>query len=742
MLDNIREIEEMEKEIIAMIDNNIERYLKANPHSNLGNYGYSGKLSDDLFYKILYYSNEKAEKNEEQIDDWFEKGNNVAIVTGYMGCGKTTFINHYLWKKKKQEKKIILFDLEKINKNTELDIFVNKFGMQLYEMFKVKDKNFRSVLKNLYDRNFDFFDMYEDDDKLDTFISNYCTESTCENVRKQNAENKSRILKLDIESMFSLLILFVLCEQIIEKKSQEYLICFDNLDVAYEGKSLEKFYAGFLNSIANWEQGLPQFSYPEETITNHELYNELKFLFCMRETSKAKVTAYFKKKITSFVKPFDITEIYDKAEIIGKRVDLLERHKEDVEREVLLNGEIINEILNDHYIKLNIFPLFNHDYRSCIGNIVSLCCDEENKDMINDYLKLNNANIRPKVIKYAKYGARGILFRLIFDSFKSEGYFDKISIFDLENTTHKEQFSIPRMILTYVSNVQTNNGRVTPGIGVNNTPVALNRIYEAFEGIISPDLITECIINMYDLRNTNWNHLITFDTLRGDDVEHIRKELKNYKSKLSNYEYSKVLITCSGTVYLSTMATHFEFFACRTWGSIGNPLFLSANSLRDETGRFGFEDIVEKIFIHVKECCARIKNFDMEKFLSKYDCADKYANYLDSEYVYKDRKEKTGRIVKQFHGEKIIHTHISYLDAYRLYLLNSDEIEEVLKPVVSRTIIGYIQRYIDIFDNKKVVYSDQSLRIVENYQKAIQKIEGTNYTDRETEISLEAGLAL
>ena len=75
-------------------------------------------------------------------------------------------------------------------------------------------------------------------------------------------------------------------------------------------------------------------------------------------------------------------------------------------------------------------------------------------------------------------------------------------------------------------------------------------------------------------------------------------------------------------------------------------------------------------------------------------------------------------------------------------MLNSDEIEEVLKPVVSRTIIGYIQRYIDIFDNKKVVYSDQSLRIVENYQKAIQKIEGTNYTDRETEISLEAGLAL
>lgn len=740
---SIEELEKMEKQIIAMIDNNIERYLKASPHSNLGNYGYSGKLSEDLFFDVLYCSDEKAEKSEHKIDEWFQNGNNVAIITGYMGCGKTTFINHYLWRKKKQqEKKILLFDLEKINKNTNLDIFVNKFGMQLYDMYKNKDRRFRNALINFYNKNFDFFDMYEDDDKLDTFISNYCREAEDEQIRKKNIQNKSLLLKLDIESMFSLLILFVLCEQIVEKNNRDYLICFDNLDVAYEGKSLENFYAGFLNSIANWENGFPMFSYPDEVITEHELYNEFKFLFCMRETSKAKITAYFKKKITSFVMPFDITEIFDKAEIIKKRVDLLERYKEDVGQEVLYNGVIINEIMNDNYIKSNIFPLFNHDYRSCIGNIVSLCCDEENNDKINDYLKLHNVNINSRFTKYAKYGARGILFRLIFDSFKSEGYFDKISIYDLENTLHKEQFSMPRIILTYISNVQTNNGRITSGIGVDNTPVALNRVYEAFEDIICPELITDIIINMYDLRNTNWNHLITFDTLRGDDVEHIREELKNYKEKITNYEYSKVLITCSGTVYLNTMVTHFEFFASRTWGKMGSPLFSSANLLRDENDRFAFEDIIEKVFINVKDCCIRIKNFDMENFLSKYDSGDKYTSYLDSEYVYKDRKEKTGRIVKQFHGEKIIHTHISYLDAYRMYLLNSNEIDETLKSLVSERIMKYIQKYIDIFDNKKVIYSDQSLRIIENYQKAIQKIKGTNYMDYETEISLESGLSL
>lgn len=734
-----KEIIRMEKEVIGLIDNNIERYLKANPHADLGNYSYGDKLTDDLFYNILYYSDKRAEKLEKDLDEWFMKGNNVAIILGYMGCGKTTFVNHYLWRKKRINDKVIVFDLEKKNVKTKTDIFINKLGLELYSLLKEKDNSFRKVFYKLYDDNYDFFDNCEPDDTLQEFVVCYCAETNL-NKREQGVQIKKALLKLRIESMFSVLFLYLIAIQVIDGKGVDYLLCFDNLDVAYEGKSLQLFYEGFLNAITNWERGLPNLEYPIDVIGKRDLYNNMNFIFSMRETSKSKVTAYFRKEITGFVKPFNLTEVYDKAAVIRKRVALLKRYKEFVEPNVLRKCELIDKILNDSYIKANIFPLFNHDYRSCINNIVMICDDSASEELIQDFLDLNSIYMNDFEIQYSRYGARGILFRLIFNVFKAEGYYEKISIYSFDNVTHKEQFSIPRMILTFVSNIQTNDGKIAISIGGTNTPVALNRIFEAFRGIIDADVIVNCIINMYELRNTSWNHLITFDTLKGNDVDDIREELQNYNSGKKNSEYSTVLITCGGNAYLSTMATHFEFFASRIWGSSYAPLFAKRNLVRDKKGKFVFQIIIEKVHATVKNCCNRIRTFDTEKFLSKYE-ENIYINYADSDYVYKDRKEKDGqiKIIKQFHGEKIIHTHISYLDAYRLYLLNTDIVEEKDKPLINQIIVDFIKNYIDIIDTKKVIFSDSTLLIVEKYQKAIEKIEGSNYADNRTAISVEEG---
>lgn len=740
---NQEDIVKMEKEVINMIDNNIERYLKANPHSDLGNYSYSDKLTKKLFYNVLYFSDQKAEEAEKELEQWFNMGNNVAIILGYMGCGKTTFVNYYLWKKEKINKEVILFDFEKMNVDAAGDIVANKLGMHLYVCLKDKEKNYKDVLYKLYDDNYDFFDTCEKDNCLDEFMNYYCSAQGV-NKRTENAIIKNKLLNMRIESLFNILGLVILGNQSWKNCGRDHIICFDNLDVAYEGKSLEIFYAGFLNFITNWERGLPKFKYAVESIGKCELYKNMKFVFCMRETSKAKVTAYFKKEITGFVRPINLTEVYDKAAIIKKRVDLLKKYNYKVGENILKRGENIEKILDDSYNKLNIIPLFNHDYRSCINNIVMICCNPKNFRMVENYLQLNSSKLEFLEIQYGKYGARGILFRLIFNVFKEEQYYDKISLFNFESITHKEQFSIPRMILTYVSNIQTNSGRVGLSIGGSNTPVALNRIFDAFQGIIDADIIVNCIITMYELRETSWNHLITFDTLRGDSVEHIRIELQNYKENKKSIEYSTVLVTCGGNVYLSTMATHFEFFASRIWGSDSEPLFSKKNFVQDEDGNFPFEQIIEKVYENVKNCCNRIRKFDIEKLLPKFQGNNIYANYADSEYVYKDRKEKDGevKIIKQFHGEKIIHTHIGYIDAFRMYLLNSNEIEEDLKPRVNEKLIEFIKKYIEIIDQKKVIFSDTTIRIVTSYQKAIEKIEGSKYRDRQTAVSVEAGLNL
>lgn len=317
-----KEIIRMEKEVIGLIDNNIERYLKADPHADLGNYSYGDKLTDDLFYNILYYSDKRAEKLEKDLDEWFMKGNNVAIILGYMGCGKTTFVNHYLWRKKRINDKVIVFDLEKKNVKTKTDIFINKLGLELYSLLKEQDNSFRKVFYKLYDDNYDFFDNCEPDDTLQEFVVCYCAETNL-NKREQGIQIKKALLKLRIESMFSVLFLYLIAIQIIDGKGVDYLLCFDNLDVAYEGKSLQLFYEGFLNAITNWERGLPNLEYPIDVIGKRDLYNNMNFIFSMRETSKSKVTAYFRKEITGFVKPFNLTEVYDKAAVIRKRVALL-----------------------------------------------------------------------------------------------------------------------------------------------------------------------------------------------------------------------------------------------------------------------------------------------------------------------------------------------------------------------------------------------------------------------------------
>lgn len=736
---SVEERNTMEKEIISFIDNNLERYLKANAISSLGDCKYGGKLSKELFYNILYDESNASIEKEKEIDKWFSRRNNIAIITGYVGCGKTTFTHHYLKRESDLNNKVILFDFEKINRIPARNIVIDKFELHLYQLMRDKNSEFRKVLKKLYSQNRAIFDLFDSNNNLVKFIDIYLQQSLNRKKYLQNSDLKKSLLSLNIDDLFNILFLYIFADKIITGFNQTHIICFDNLDVAYEGSNLEEFYLAFMNTLANWEDVIAKLKISDRGDNTIDLYRDIKFIFCMRETSKSKLTKFFRRRISTSVKPFDITEIYDKAKIIEKRIQLLLKYREDVDPEIIAEAEVIQKIIEDYYNKINVFPLFNHDYRSCVESITALC---ENKKSLMSYIKLSNMALAPNLLKYAKYGARGILFRLIFNEFRKEGDYDKISIYDFNNSGHNEQFSIPRMILTYVSNVQTNKGRVKPGIGDDNTPVSINRIFDAFKGIIQPEVITNCIINMYELRESSWNHLITFDTLLGTDVECLRNELKAYKQN-KDIEYSKVLITCSGTTYLNIMTTHFEFFCSRLWGGEKSPLFAVENAVR-ENEEFAFEDILDKVYTNVKGCCMRIKKFDTDYLLPKYENMDnKYAEYLDSEYVYKERKIIENKIVKQFHGEKIIHTHISYLDAYRLFLLNTNILNnDEVRKAASKTIIEYIEKYISLIEDRKVIYSDASLGIVESYSKAIKKIRGSEYSDFTTEISVASGQLL
>ena len=89
----------MKEELDRMISNekNIAHYLMSTPFSTVNNMNYGEALKPEFFEKnfLVYDELEKIEtKIIEYLDDISQ---NTVLITGYQGCGKTTFV-HYLAK--------------------------------------------------------------------------------------------------------------------------------------------------------------------------------------------------------------------------------------------------------------------------------------------------------------------------------------------------------------------------------------------------------------------------------------------------------------------------------------------------------------------------------------------------------------------------------------------------------------------------------------------------------------------
>ena len=96
---------------------------------------------------------------------------------------------------------------------------------------------------------------------------------------------------------------------------------------------------------------------------------------------------------------------------------------------------------------------------------------------------------------------------------------------------------------------------------------------------------------------------------------------------------------------------------------------------------------------------------------------------LDSLYV-KDR---------QFHEERIIHNHITYLDAFRIYLICGPLKNDVID--VNKCLLKYIKEYLDLLKNDGQFYSANSEVLFDELSICIDAIEKKEYNDTTTIIS-------
>jgi predicted small secreted protein len=552
------------------------------------------------------------------------------------------------------------------------------------------------------------------------------------NSDKQYKERiKRKLVGFAVYELFSFILLWDIAARFVSGESRRCIFILDNLDVLIHYEHLGSLFTGYYTFMHNCKNMI------SKIFGNHNLLQDYFFVFVMRETTQATVIEHLHDKnprAQGYIK-YDFSTVVPKESILEKRLDYLgDNHKSDNIKKISIN---LNKLCNDRFIKEYFFHLFNDDYRTSIESLCEFIKDKDNRDIfndkfINDYFEIKNSPPYNTTV-----GSHGLFIRLLCDLFLEKKYIEMVlsteiyesDFYGKESKHDSPSVNISRLILTYLKN--------------QKKAVSIHEIIKTFNGICRQDDIFEAIWFLFELRNVDyWNHLVTFGKMIG--LDNFQGQLDTERLTKTLHKDSTILLTPAGDFFLGTILVHFEYFSCRANTDTHNSysLFDKRNMERVENNPendFNFNIVIRDTFDLVKDCCARITKYYKAVFQGKYHFTDE--KFLESDFAYPviDQENNNNRM---FHTDRIVHSHIDYLDVYRRYVINLLKNNEEKKEV-NKKIVQYIKDYMNIFGsyNKKPIthFSKQSEALCELYKNCIKKIEESDYTNFELAIDRKTG---
>lgn len=758
------------KGLYSVIEQNSARdFLRATPYpaggesSEIDNYLNKNR---EVFFDEIYISSKNEEGEFADLDRRIhQRHNHLILIYGYKGCGKTTFIHRYARHLREQGIRDIFYNFDSYGNTDPIKHTITRY---VYRIIYDDLMNHNGVVCNKwceiwnYQDNKCFFCNSIDSERNFTNIlegiENILSENLCDAKREEKLEKINTIIyeKMSVSEKLILTIFIDIASRLVKKKERRCIMVFDNLDVIYNPTQIECF-------TKDCSQFLNDAQYIFRNITYKEQEEEGKYknplqdyylIFVMRETTNTMFIEHFNDR-NYIGHPIDVSNTYDKSHIIKKRCDYVLENIDNIHIEESTKNEfkIIRDIFKDDYIESYLFKIFNDDIRTGINAITEITFE---KNYLTDCINIRDVNALDS--KDVRFASRGIIFFEIFKLFVTNGYFDTIKkteyFFNAEECLDKDErqtededksdnlifaINISRIILTYLFNFRRDEDD-------NDTAVQISRIYEDLsklshcengDGRDILEIVNQSLIDLFDLRNSSfWNHLITFDGLGCEPVSELSNQLDMFLSKKYEYRnYGYVRITTSGYMYLNTVLTHFEYFSvrnCRKSDCV--PLFLPENITMCSSELYKFEKIINFVWKEVEECWRKLMKFYVEIFEKK--CKYTIDSFLGSRYVYHNKNDE---YIKRplFHIERVAHSHISYLDAFRMYAFwilevkegNRDDLFEKKKDI-NRRLVGAINRYISLIsEGDDLKASPTSTNLVNNYKKCIKKISNKDQWD-------------
>ncbi len=733
-------------EINTDAESGLSRFLQANPYTRFPFYTYDDSITPELFENVLYCESKNSERYKNYLISILDKphGKNTFFIVGYQGCGKTTFIhsvvNEYL---KKEEFQLIDIDCDKKGIGQSVSKIHTIFSMRLEEEID-STENFNNFV-DFFESNIKIFRLLPNKRNLTAF---YKLIKECNSINKTSEnfdiDTSSRIeefieKQLNTEDIFNLLVLWFLSKNYdnCNKVEEKLIVIIDNLDYVDAYDDLVVFINTLDALTVNFSDKFSKIKLCKTSDISLQYTEKIKLFVAMRETTKASLpTSHFSDAFQTIYKSNDITECYDKSEIIRKRIHELKKYDQNLLiPEVIKRLDIILKITEDSYTQNVIYPLFNNNYRSAISLLSKIVM--EHYDILKSY---NNIMDIPD--RTFRHGARGILFKLIFDEFNKndgndESCLKKIGVLNLLNRNNND-VSICRLLLSYLSNYTE-----TKCDSARNS-VTLSDIIKHFKTIFDKEDILSTLCAMFELRDTCWTHLVSFNQIIYCQEASVKSELGKIDFKNLDTDQTMIHYSCAGKIYIEFVTTHFEFFVTRVFKDSIKPLFHQSNIKKDlTTGKYMFQVIIDKIFDEVVQCCLSLEKFNV-KTCSENNYENPYKDhnmYKNSHYVcqFKRKEYDTDeeRRFKHFHEDRMITSHIVYLDKYRIYVLNylNDFEDEAKKKEINKIMVECINKYVCLLQESYVLVTEHTQNTLIPHYKERIKFLVDNPTDFQTEIS-------
>lgn len=673
----------MEREFEQLLTNiDVRMFLKASPLESGERSKLDKVLSNEMYYSTLYANSKAADNLIAEIrNKIIAEDTHNFILSGYKGCGKSTFVGYFLrnidarnlvikfddhWEPREGiYQNIIMFLYEKIFH----DILPNDDN----EPCMISDKYIEIFHNNI---NGDFIESHIDLHDYFTFFTDKLIYAV--RLRKKfdfNREEvktalidhvKAHIKSGSISDILMLLVFWDIADRIVYNGKQKCCIVFENLDVIHNTQDVPKLVESIVAFRNNIDKITESIFYEGKPISDPT--QDYIMLFVMRETTKAEfsnIIGHFSDRKIRFHHFMTLSEIYDVYEIISARYDYLVKIRNHFSGNLEFNKMMkkignIKLILANPTMRKRIFAFFNNDYRTCVEALVKF--DFSDSIIMTAYKKLRKI---PENANWPIFGCRSIIYRRIFNVFVKDVFFERVRKYEYSILDNGEigSINLDRMILRYLNNCQNimNSEELQ-----EKEYVPLNILYsELLKFCRKPETIVEAIWNMYDLQNTEmWNHLVTFDDMQYISLEELQKEMDVLINKNDNVHFAKIKITLAGQMYLSQILPHFEYYAARSEAGEGySPFCFSSEELCDI---HKVEDIFRQERKEVTECCKRLFIFSKDVFNTLDEFKEK--NFLDTKFASIKVSATKKSVSRMYHGEKVIYSGIGYLDSFRFFI--------------------------------------------------------------------------